>query len=300
MYSQIDSNKRKTILLMAIFIAVIMLVGWAFSEFTDLGYAGLTMAAIVSVVMALGGYYQGDKIALLSAGAKGPIEKTDNQYLYRLVENLTITAGLPLPKIYIMPDNAINAFATGRNPEHASLAVTAGALEKLKNEELEGVLAHELSHIKNYDILLMTIVIVLVGIIALLSDWFIRINFWGGNRKSSGDNRNGGQLQAALLIVGVILLILSPIIGKLVQLAISRKREFLADADGALITRYPAGLANALEKISQENATMKSSNNATAHLYIASPFGGTKHSMSKFFSTHPPIEQRIEKLRGMA
>ena len=298
MYQQIASNKRKTFLLIAIFIAVILLVGFAFSQYTDTGYFGLALAGVVSIVMALGGYFQGDKLALATAGAKGPLAKADNPYLYRLIENLAITAGLPIPKIYLIPDQAINAFATGRNPEHAAIAVTAGAVEKLANEELEGIIAHELSHIKNYDILVMTIVIVLVGLIALLSDWFLRIQFYGGGRRNE-NGRESGQLQIILLIIGLVLLILSPIIGKLIQLAISRKREFLADASAALLTRYPEGLAKALTKIEYESMAVKRANNATAHLYIASPFGRTKHALSNLFSTHPPISERISSLRKM-
>jgi len=298
MYKQIDSNKRKTALLIAIFIIIVFLIGWAFSELTEIGYIGLVIAAVISIVISLASYFHGDKVALLTAGAKGPIKKTDNPYIYRMVENLTITAGLPLPKIYLISDPAINAFATGRNPQHASIAITTGAIEKLENEELEGVIAHELSHIKNYDILLMTIVIVLVGLIVLLSDWFIRIRFWGGGRRR--DSQGGSQLQAILLLGGLVLLILSPIIGKLIQLAISRKREFLADASGALLTRYPEGLARALEKIAAENMPMKRANNATAHLYIAAPFGRARHFMSKLFATHPPIQERIVALRQMA
>jgi len=297
MYSQIDSNKRKSIALVIIFVAIVMLIGWAFSELTDIGYAGLAIAAVISLVTASASYFKGDKVALLTAGAKGPIVQADNPYVYRLVENLTIASGLPLPKIYIIPDPAINAFATGRDPEHASIAITKGAIEKLENEELEGVIAHELSHIKNYDILLMTIVIVLVGLIALLSDWFIRLRFLGGGRKR--DSRGGSQIEMILLVVGVVLLVLSPIIGKIIQLAISRKREFLADASGSLLTRYPEGLAKALEKIAGENMPMQKANNATAHLYIATPFGRKKHFMSKLFATHPPIEERIASLRQM-
>ncbi|MBI3290692.1 M48 family metallopeptidase [Candidatus Falkowbacteria bacterium] len=298
MYQQIDSNKRKTIILIALFIAIILLIGWAFSEYTQTGWFGMSIAAIFSILFALGSYFKGDKVALLTAGAKGPIKNTDNAYVYKMVENLAITAGLPMPKVYIIPDNAINAFATGRNPKHASVAVTTGAIEKLENEELEGVIAHELSHVKNYDILVMTIVIVLVGLIALLSDWFIRIQFWGGGRKEGG--HGNGQIQAVLMVIGLILLILSPIIGKLIQLAVSRKREFLADASGSLLTRYPEGLAKALEKIGRENMAVKKANNATAHLYIASPFGRAKHAMSKLFATHPPLEERIIALREMA
>ena len=299
MYSQIDSNKRKTWLLIVLFVVVVLLVGLAFGQLTDAGSGGLGLAATIAVVMSLTGYYQGDKIALLTAGAKGPINKTDNPYVYRLVENLGITAGLPLPKIYLITDPAINAFATGRDPQHASIALTTGAIEKLKNEELEGVIAHELSHIKNYDIRLMTVVIVLVGLLALLSDWFIRIKFWGGGRKNDSGSR-GGQSQIIILLIGLILLILSPLIGKLIQLAVSRKREFLADASGALLTRYPEGLAKALEKIAQENLALRRGNNATAHLYIANPFGGNKHALAKLFATHPPLAERIAILRSLA
>ena len=299
MYKEIDSNKRKTALLITLFIAVVMGIGWVFAEFSELGYSSLAIAAVISIVMSIGGYFSGDKVALASAGAQGPIQKNDNPYLHRMIENLVITAGLPMPKIYIIADPAINAFATGRNPQHASIAVTTGAIEKLANEELEGVLAHELSHIKNYDILLMTVVLVLVGLLALLADWFFRMHFWGGGRKRDGGS-GGGQAQAILMIAGIILLLLSPIIGQLIQLAISRKREFLADASGSLLTRYPEGLAKALEKIATENMPMKRANNATAHLYIATPFGRTKHAFSKLFATHPPIEERVTALRGMA
>lgn len=283
---------------MLIFISIVLLIGWIFSVTTQFGYASLILALIISISMSLTSYYAGDKIALSTSGAKGPISQNDNPYVYRLVENLSLTAGLPMPKVYLINDPAINAFATGRNPQHASVGLTTGAVEKLTNEELEGVLAHELSHIKNYDILLMTAVIVLIGIIALLSDWFLRIQFWGGGKRSG--HNDSGRLQLILMVFGVILLILSPIIGKLIQLAISRKREFLADASGSLLTRYPAGLAEALEKIKAENMALKKSNNATAHLFIASPFGRTKHTMSKLFATHPPIEERIAALKQMA
>ena len=296
MYKQIDSNKRKTVLLIAIFIIFVLFIGWAFGQYTDSGYVGLGFAGIFSIIMALTSYYAGDKIALATSGAKGPLEKNDNPYVYRMVENLAITSGLPMPKVYIIPDPAINAFATGRNPGHASVAITTGAIEKLENEELEGVVAHELSHVKNYDILVMTVVIVLVGLVALLSDIFIRMQFYGGGRRK--DN-GGGNAQVILLVVGLVLLATSPIIGKIIQLAISRKREYLADASGSLLTRYPEGLARALEKIKAEGIPMKKSNNATAHLFIASPFGRAKHVFSKLFATHPPIEDRVTALRKM-
>ena len=297
LYSQISSNKRKSILLILFFVIFIIFLGWIFGTTTELGYAGVIIAVVVAIVMSLFGYYSGDKVALWTAGAK-PIIKNDNIYVYRLVENLCITAGLPMPKIYIINDPAINAFATGRNPEKASIAITTGAIEKLANEELEGVLAHELSHIKNYDILVMTLVIICVGIIALLSNWFFRISFFSGGRRSS---KGGGQLQIIFIVISLALLILAPIIGQLIKLAVSRKREFLADASGALLTRYPEGLAKALEKISQQNIEpMRKANNASAHLYISNPFGNkAKKGLAKMFSTHPPIEERIAALRGM-
>lgn len=278
---------------MIIFVAFIVLLGWLFGQYTGDRFGGLIIAGIVSLVMALFSYYQGDKVALLTAGAR-QIKKEDSPYVYRLVENLAITAGLPAPKVYVINDPAPNAFATGRDPEHASLAVTTGLIERLKNEELEAVLAHELSHIKNYDIRLMMIVIVCVGVVALLADWMLRIRFYGGGR-----NEKAGQVGAVIMIVGLILAILSPLFAKLIQLAISRKREFLADAAGALLTRYPEGLARALEKISQYQQPLKRANRATAHLYIANPFGPTK-KFAALFSTHPPVEERIKELRKMA
>lgn len=295
MYQQIDSNKRKTVILVAIFIIFVLFLGWLYGQITNTGYSGLTIALIISLLMAFFSYYTGDKVALATSGAKA-IAKEDNPYVYRLVENLCITAGLPVPKIYIINDPTINAFATGRDPNHASIAITQGAIDSLENEELEGVIAHELSHIKNYDIRLMMVVIILVGIIALVSDWLRRDFFWGRRNE-----RERNQLSAILMIIGIILAVLSPLIAQLIQLAISRKREFLADADGALLTRYPAGLANALEKIGLENKLpLKTANNATAHLYIANPFGQSQKFLSNLFSTHPPLEERIAKLRQMA
>ena len=294
MYQQIDSNKRKSVVLITIFIAFVIFLGWLYGQLTETGYLGLIIAIILSLSMTATSYFAGDKIALASSGAK-PIQKQDNPYVYRLVENLCITAGLPLPKIHIINDPNINAFATGRDPQHASIAITQGAIDKLENEELEGVIAHELSHIKNYDIRLMMIVIVLVGTIALISDWLMRSFLW------SKSDRNKGQLGIILLVIGIVLAILSPLIAKLIQLAISRKREFLADADGTLLTRYPQGLAYALAKIADQNKLpLKKANNATAHLYIANPFGQTQKFLAKLFSTHPPIDERINKLKQMA
>ncbi|HBU07104.1 MAG TPA: zinc metalloprotease HtpX [Candidatus Magasanikbacteria bacterium] len=294
MYSQIDSNKRKTILLIAIFIAIITAIGYFLGYYMNYGSGMVILAVGISLVMTLVSYYSGDKIALASTGAKA-IAKEDNPYVYRMVENLCITAGTPIPKVYIIDSQALNAFATGRDPEHSSIALTTGIINALENEELEGVIAHELSHIKNYDIRVMMIVVVLVGAISIISDMFFRARILGGKRDS--DNRGGGQLGTIIMIVGIVLLILSPIIAELIKLAISRKREYLADASGALLTRYPEGLAKALEKISQSNTPLEHASSATAHLFISNPF--KSKSFSSLFSTHPPIEDRINKLRGM-
>ena len=279
------------------FIVIIIGLGYLFDYIWGVPgtYMGVIIAIILSLIMTSTSYFQGDKIALWSTGAK-PIDKKADRYVYNMVENLCITAGMPLPKVYIIEDSAINAFATGRNPEMASIAVTKGAIEKLKNEELEGVLAHELSHIKNYDIRFMMIVAVLVGSIAILSNIFIRSMWFGGGRRNN--NKGGGNLGLILLVAGIILAILSPIIAELIKLAISRKREYLADASGSLLTRYPEGLAKALEKIAHENKPMKKASTATAHLFIANPFRGKK--MTRLFTTHPPIEDRIKQLRSMA
>ncbi|MFA6028069.1 MAG: M48 family metallopeptidase [Patescibacteria group bacterium] len=296
-YNQIASNKRRTIILIALFVIVIIALGYVFSQAMDYGWGGVILATILSVVMSLVSYYSGDKLALLTAGAKGPIKKEENAYAYRLVENLAITAGLPMPKVYIIPDSAINAFATGRDPKHASIAITQGAIANLENEELEGVVAHELAHIKNYDIRLMMIVIICVSITTLLANWFFRFSFFGGRRSS---NRNGGGAGIILLLIGIVLAILSPVAAKLIQLAISRKREFMADASGVLLTRYPEGLAKALEKINQQDLPLMRANKATAHLYISNPFAHKKGFFSKMFSTHPPIEERVKALRSIA
>lgn len=279
---------------MAVFIAIILALGWVFGRYTGYGYGAVVFAAIISVIMSLVSYYSGDAVALSASGAKGPLKKEDNPYIYRMVENLAITSGLPMPKVYVINDDAPNAFATGRDPQHASVALTTGIINQLENEELEGVIAHELSHVKNYDIRFLTMVVVLVGIISVLSQWFFRGSLFGGGRRRDSEGGNAGGI---LAIVGILLIVLSPIIAELIKLAISRKREFLADADGALLTRYPEGLARALEKISAYSAPMKSANAGTAHLFISNPFG---KKVAGLFSTHPPVEERIKILRGMA
>ncbi len=276
---------------MFVFTLFVIGLGYVFGAYMGDPIAGLAMATIVVLVMTLFSFFQGDKVALATAGAK-PIGVHDNPYVYRMVENLAITAGLPMPKVYIIPDPAINAFATGRDPEHASVAVTTGAIDALENEELEGVMAHELSHVKNYDIRIMTVVIVLVGLVALLSDIMLRMHLFGSR---SRDNKAGGWI----IIVGLVLAILSPLIANLIKLAVSRKREYLADASGSLLTRYPEGLARALEKIGKQNKPMERANNATAHLFLSSPFGNKDKGLVRLFQTHPPIADRIAQLRKM-
>jgi len=293
MYKQIDSNKRRSFLLMLIFILVIVGLGWIWGYYYgEGGYFITVLAAIFAMFMSALSFFAGDKIALAQSGAH-EIKKEDNPYVYRMVENLAITAGIPTPKVHIIDDPAMNAFATGRDPEHSSIALTTGIINGLENEELEGVIAHEMSHIKNFDIRLMMVVIVCVGIITLMADWLLRSFIWGG-RRSNDNNRQGN---AIIMIIGLVLAILSPLFAKLIQLAVSRKREFLADASGALLTRYPEGLARALEKINRQNQPLRRANKATAHLYISNPFSAAK--VSKLFSTHPPIEERVTVLRNM-
>jgi len=294
LYTQADSNIRKTWIYITGFLVFVILIGWVISRLADSPFI-LYIAVIYSIITSFLGYWYSDKIVLSMAGAV-PIEKKDNPELYRLVENLCITAGLPLPKIYIIPEEQPNAFAAGRNPNHSVIALTQGLLKKLERAELEGVIAHELSHVGDRDALLQTAVVVLTGVIVVMTDLFFRINFWGGRRRSGKD-----EAGFVFLIISIILIILAPLLATLIKLAISRKREFLADAKGALLTRYPEGLARALEKISQDPNPMENSQTSTAHLYIASPFrGGQKENwFSKLFMTHPPIGERIKALRDM-
>jgi heat shock protein HtpX len=281
---------------MSAFLIIVIGIGWVFSQvYGDSSF--VVVAVVFSLFMNFFSYWYSDKIVLKMAGAY-PIDEENNKELYRIVENLCITAGLKMPKLYIINDESPNAFATGRNQEHAAVAVTSGLLQILSKNELEGVIAHELSHIGNRDILISTIVVILVGFIALLSDFFIRITIFGGrNRDRRGDNR----AHLIMMLIGIILAILAPLIAIVIQLAISRKREFLADASGALLTRYPEGLASALEKISQSPVPLKRPNKATAHLYISSPLKGGRKTglLAKLFMTHPPIEERLRALRGL-
>jgi heat shock protein HtpX len=297
-YSAISSNKYKTWAIMLLFVLVITTVVYVFSKALGygLGFAGI--ALVLAGLMSIGSYYYSDKIVLATSGAS-EIKKSDNPELFHIVENLCIGDGLPMPKIYIINDPSPNAFATGRDPKHAIVCVTSGILAILDKSELEGVIAHELSHVKNFDIRLMGIVAVLVGFIAIAANLFMNQLWWGGFGRSRDDRNNGAQ--SIFLIIGIILAILSPIAATLIQLAVSRKREFLADASGALLTRYPEGLASALEKLAKDPHTLKSASNATAHLFIVNPFKGkeTKQWFTSLFDTHPPIEERIKVLHSM-
>lgn len=290
LYNHYDRNIRLTWVYITLFLAFVIGVGYVFS-----GAMGdstiLYIAVAFSIIMSVASYWWSDKIVLSMSNAK-ELSFEENKEIYRLVENLSITAGLPMPKVYIIEDTALNAFATGRDPKHGVVALTTGIIGALEQAELEGVIAHELSHIGNRDTLVSTVVVILVGFVALLADWFRHFAFFG-NR----DSENRGQAQIIFFVVAIILSILAPFFAMLLQLAISRKREYLADASGALLTRYPEGLARALEKISQDTEPLEVANRATAHLYIANPFKG-KH-VAKLFMTHPPIESRIAALRGM-
>lgn len=290
MYTAISSNKRKTVLLIAVFVAFIATMGYVFGLVYD-SPGFLYFFGIGALLYALVTYFMSAKIALGLSGAK-EISKDQAPELYRMVENLSITAGLPMPKVYVINDPSPNAFATGRDPKHAAVAVTTGLVERLENEELEGVLAHEMAHIGNYDIRLMSVVTALVSIVSIISDFFLHFSIFGGD----DDNPN-----PLMMVVAIVMALLAPLIAAVIQLAISRRREYLADATAVMLTRYPEGLAGALEKISHSKPMRKNSS-ATAHLYIASPLGAAKGIGAKFaglFSTHPPIDDRIQKIRDM-
>jgi heat shock protein HtpX len=295
-YSAISANIWKSYLILFLFIIFAGTVAYVIGRATDYGPGLGVVIFIISIFYSFFSYYYSDKMVLAASGAKH-IEEKDHPKLFHLVENLSIAGGVPMPKVYIMDDPSPNAFATGRDPKHAAVAVTTGILEKLSKSELEGVLAHELSHVKNYDTRLLAITAVLVGFIALITDLFLRHVFWSGLGNRDRDARG----QMIFFIVAIVLAILAPVVASLIQLAISRKREFLADASGALLTRYPEALASALEKISSNPQPLKTATNATAHLFIVNPFKGKGFSgwLSGLFSTHPPIEERVKILRSM-
>jgi heat shock protein HtpX len=298
MYEQISRNKWKSAALIVFFMAFIFVLTWFFEYVTGWGKGGLALAVIVAMGMAAAGYYASDKIVLTISRAR-PATKDEFPYLYNVVEGLAIAAGIPTPKCYVIDDTAPNAFAAGRKPETAVICVTTGILEKLNRVELEGVIAHEMSHIKNYDVRLQTLVVVMAGIVALLSDWMLRSFLWGGGRRRGRGRRGEGAAGGILVLVGLALAVLSPLIATIIQLAVSRKREFLADANGAMLTRYPAGLASALRKISADTEPLEAANKATAHLYIVNPLKNIKGGVNRLFSTHPPIEERIAALEKM-
>lgn len=294
LYSHKDSNIRKTWLLIAVFLILVIGLGWFFSYVWQSPVI-LYIAVFLAFTMNFFAYWYSDKIALKMSHAH-PASKEQYLEFHRLIENLSITAGLPKPRVYIIPGSQINAFATGRDPKHAAIAVTDGALAKLNKTEMEGVLAHELAHIGNRDILISSVVVVLAGLIAILADWFFRMMFWGslGER----DRGNGGML---MIVLAIIVAILAPLVATIIRLAVSRKREFLADATGSLLTRYPEGLASALEKIAGDETPMRHAHSGTAHLFISNPFKGKEKRswFAKLFMTHPPIEERVRILRGM-
>ncbi|MBW6467991.1 MAG: M48 family metallopeptidase [Anaerosomatales bacterium] len=297
MYDQITTNKFKSVAMIGIFVLLVLAIGWAFGYATDWGPAGLVLALIVSFAMAWGSYWYSDRIVLSMSKAR-PVDRDSEPYLVNVIEGLSIAAGLPVPKAYVIDDPAPNAFATGRNPDNAAIAVTRGLMEKLDRLELEGVVAHELAHVKNYDTLVQTLTAVLAGTVVLLSDWMIRSFFWGGARRRSS-NQGGGQAQAIFMLIGVALAVLAPLFAALIQMAISRKREYLADANGALLTRYPPGLASALRKIAGDHEKLTVANKATEALYIYNPLRDYGGGLNALFNTHPPIDERIKRLEAM-
>lgn len=295
-YEQVDRNRRRSILIVAAFILFVGTVGYILSRALGFGLSGAGIALILAGIMSFSSYYWGDKI-ILSLSRARPADRERDFHFFTVAENLAMAAQIPKPKLYVIDDSAPNAFATGRDPEHAVVCATTGLLEKLDRSELEGVVAHELSHIRNYDTRLMAIVVILVGTVTLLADFFLRATVWGGRRRGKA-----AQAQAVFFFVGLILALLSPIIARLIQLAISRRREFLADASGVMLTRYPEGLARALGKIAADPEPLEVANKATAHLYIENPLKAHHDRIGWFaslFNTHPPAEERIKALRAM-
>jgi len=301
MFEQIAQNKRASILLSFMMLLILAALGYLVGEAVagpGFGTRGIIVAGVFGLVFGLFSYYSGSSLVLAISRAKR-IEKADHPVLFNVVEEMTISAGLPMPRIYIIEDTATNAFASGRDPEHAAVTVTRGLLDKLNRDQLQGVIAHELSHIRNYDVLFATVIAIQVGVIALICDFFLRYTFWGGGRRRSSREKGGGS-GAIILVLALVLAILAPLFSKLLQLAISRQREYLADASAAELTRYPEGLAQALEVISGDQEVLEAANRATQHLYIANPLKGKQRAGKSVFSTHPPIEERIERLREVS
>jgi len=298
-YQLVTANKRRSFFVILFFVIFVGAASCLMAYSFDYSFSFVIGALAFSVAMSFGSYWFSDKLVLATANAK-PANRQDFFDFYTVTENLSANQRLPMPKLYVIKDSAINAFATGRDPEHATVVVTTGLLARLNRSEIEGVIAHELSHVKNYDILLMSVVAVLVGFIALLADWLMRISSLGGGRRR--DNKGDGQLQLILIIVGFLLVLLSPLIANLIKLAISRKREFLADASGVAITKNPSGLIHALEKIEEDQEPLEAANKATAHLYIGDPLKNHHAGIGWFanlFQTHPPIEERVKALRAI-
>jgi len=300
-YEQIASNRRRTWLLVAGALVLLGAVGYVLGMLYASGPAGLVVALVIAGLMSIGSYRYGDRMVLASVRAR-EVTAEDEPRLHNIAEGLSIAAGTPKPRVYVIPERAPNAFATGRDPEHASIAVTQGLLESMNRVELEGVVGHELAHVVDRDILLGTVLATLVGAVVLISEFFMRTWWWGGGRRRGSDS-GGGAGSAVFFAIGLVLLIIAPIAGSLIRLAVSRQREYLADAQGALLTRYPPGLASALRKIQQSaGIPMRSANNATAHLWLNQPSrieGEGMGSMEKLFQTHPPIEERIRRLEEM-
>jgi heat shock protein HtpX len=296
-HTQIRDNILRTYIFMAGFVTFVVFASYVMGNALGYGNSWMFIAVLFSVISSFASYYWGDKMVLAMSGARPADRKRDFDF-YTVTENLCIAAGLPKPKLYVIDDTAMNAFATGRDPEHAVVCATTGLLTRLERRELEGVIAHELSHIKNFDTRLMAVVAVLAGTVAFLADMFMRSLWWGGGRRSRSRDDNTGGI---LIIVGIVLAIVSPIIAALIQFAISRRREYLADATGANLTRYPEGLARALEKLAGDHEVLEAATNATAHLFITNPFKGKNFGawFSSIFNTHPPIEERIKILRSM-
>ena len=303
MYEQIAANKRKTIFLLFASFLLLAAVGYAIGLIYGTGWVGLGIAVVVALLLQVGAYFSGDRLVLRSARARA-VTPEEEPRLHNIVEGLAIAAGVPKPAVYVVPEEAPNAFATGRDPEHSSVAVTKGLLETMDRVELEGVLGHEMAHVVDRDILYGTIVATVIGAVVLISEFFLRSWWWGGfgGRRSDRDGGSGGGLELAVFAIGFALLILAPIFGQLIRLSVSRNREFLADAQGAMLTRYPPGLISALKKIAVAPHAMHAANNATAHLWFDQPSriqGPKTGRMERLFSTHPPIEERIRRLEEM-
>ena len=297
MYDEISRNKRNSWLLVIVITAFLVLLGYIVGEYwhRGYGYGGIVFAVIIAVITGLFSYFGGAGMVLALSRARR-IEKKDHPQLFNVIDELSIAAGVPMPKVYIIDDTAPNAFATGRDPEHASVAITTGLLEKLSRDELQGVMAHELSHVRNRDILFSMMVGIMVGSIVLISDFFVRSVIWGGRGRKKGGDKGGSGI---LILVGIVLAILAPLFAKILQLAVSRQREYLADASAVQLTRYPEGLASALEKISGDREVLEVANRATQHMYIVNPIKPFEKRAKSLFSTHPPIEERVARLRAM-